>query len=196
METKGDRTRQFIIETAAPLINRNGIAGTAISDIMKETKLAKGGIYNNFKSKEEICLESFDYFAKKISGSLNESLAAKVSPREKLISCIDFYIKDFIVAYPGGCPLLNFGTEADDTNPALAAKVTEAVNAIQARFYGLLYAGVTAGEFKASINPEMLAAVMYSAIQGALFVSHIKKSNTELQTVVDYLKMLVKEISV
>lgn len=196
METKGERTRQFIIETAAPLLNKNGMAGTAISDIMAATKLAKGGIYTNFESKDEICLESFRFFAKEISAGLDQALAAKESPKEKLLACIDFYIENFIENYPGGCPLLNFGTEADDTNPVLASRVADAVNAIQARFYGLIYAGVAAGEFKASVRAETLATVMFSAIEGAMFVSHIKKENSQLQTVVDYLKMLIEDISI
>ncbi|MEZ0131178.1 TetR family transcriptional regulator [Flavobacterium sp. LBUM151] len=59
--SKADRTRQFIIEASAPLINKKGMAGTSLSDIMEVTKLAKGGIYGNFESKEEICRESFLY---------------------------------------------------------------------------------------------------------------------------------------
>ena len=49
--TKGEKTRQMIIEKAAPLFNKNGYAGTSLSDIMKVTGLAKGGLYGNFKTK-------------------------------------------------------------------------------------------------------------------------------------------------
>jgi TetR/AcrR family transcriptional repressor of nem operon len=46
--SKGENTRQFIIEKAALIMNQKGIAGTSISDIMEATKLAKGGIYRRF----------------------------------------------------------------------------------------------------------------------------------------------------
>ena len=42
--TKSERTRQFIIEQSAAIINKKGVAGTAISDLMEATKLAKRGI--------------------------------------------------------------------------------------------------------------------------------------------------------
>jgi hypothetical protein len=47
--TKAERTKKYIVEKAADLINRKGIAGTSLSDIMEATQLAKGGVYGNLK---------------------------------------------------------------------------------------------------------------------------------------------------
>jgi TetR/AcrR family transcriptional repressor of nem operon len=65
--TKAERTRQFIIEKAAPIFNQKGVAGTSMSDIMEATKLAKGGLYGNFESKEEICVEAYKYLTECLS---------------------------------------------------------------------------------------------------------------------------------
>ena len=73
--TKSERTRQFIIEQAAPIINKKGMAGTAISDIMEATKLAKGGVYGNFDSKDEICLEALNFLLKRLGNSIDASIA-------------------------------------------------------------------------------------------------------------------------
>ena len=54
MPAKGERTREEIIQQAAVVFNRQGFAGASISDIMRETGLEKGGIYNHFASKEDI----------------------------------------------------------------------------------------------------------------------------------------------
>ncbi|HWZ04629.1 MAG TPA: TetR family transcriptional regulator, partial [Mucilaginibacter sp.] len=81
--TKAERTRQFIIEKAAPIFNKKGIAGTAISDIMEVTKLAKGGVYGNFESKEEICLEAFNYLTTSLGNAINQSMDGKKSAKEK-----------------------------------------------------------------------------------------------------------------
>src|ERR1700755_2682335 len=58
---KGEETRQRIIAAAAPIFNKQGYAGCALSDIMAATGLEKGGIYRHFESKEEIAAEAFDY---------------------------------------------------------------------------------------------------------------------------------------
>ena len=89
MISKADRTKQFIIEKAAAIINRKGMAGTSINDIMEATKLAKGGVYGNFENKDEICAASFDYLMGRMNSSLDAKLAAKISAREKLFELLD-----------------------------------------------------------------------------------------------------------
>src|ERR1700712_1217967 len=113
MITKASKTRQFIIEKAAPIFNRKGIAGTAISDIMEATKLAKGGVYGNFESKEEICVEAFNYLTKNLSSAINKSMEGKASAKDKLFALLEYYSQRLAQKNTGGCPILNFGTEAD-----------------------------------------------------------------------------------
>src|SRR5271167_4456714 len=59
--TKGEGTRQKIVEAAARIFNRRGYEGSALSELMAATGLKKGGIYRHFSSKEELAVEAFDY---------------------------------------------------------------------------------------------------------------------------------------
>ena len=86
---KAERTRQFIIEKAAVLLNTKGMAGTSISDIMEATKMAKGGIYGNFENKEEICLEAFNYLSQRSSSRIEEAISGKDTFKEKLFALLD-----------------------------------------------------------------------------------------------------------
>ena len=70
--TKGERTRQFIIESATPVFNRKGYVGTSMSDITKATGLTKGAIYGNFENKEELALEAFNFSFRRVVKGLNE----------------------------------------------------------------------------------------------------------------------------
>ena len=45
---KGEQTRKEIIRKAAPIFNRKGYDGAALSDLMRATGLEKGGIYRHF----------------------------------------------------------------------------------------------------------------------------------------------------
>ena len=54
--TKGERTRQHIIETAAPLFNQRGFTGASMADLMEATGLEKGGIYRHCGSKDELAV--------------------------------------------------------------------------------------------------------------------------------------------
>jgi len=51
---KSERTRRTILEAAYSLILDQGYHATSMRQIAKKSRLALGGIYNHFGSKEEI----------------------------------------------------------------------------------------------------------------------------------------------
>ena len=186
--TKSEKTRQFIIEQSAAIINKKGVAGTSISDLMEATNLAKGGIYGNFESKEEICIEAFNYLTAKVSGGLNQAISGKGTAREKLFALLDYYLNDVAPSNHGGCPLLNFGTEADDTNPDLRQRVAKSIKTSQQRISRLVEEGQASGEFDKRIDGGLFAVKMFTMIEGAIFTTRIMNSKATMKTIVDVLK--------
>ncbi len=178
----------MIIEKAAPIFNKKGIAGTAISDIMEATKLAKGGVYGNFDSKDEICTESFNYLLQTIGAAINQSMEDKSTASEKLFALIDFYRDRLFKSNRGGCPILNFGTEADDTNPKIKQKVKEAIQVSESRISRLVYEGIATGEFKKTFNAEIFAIKMFTMVEGAIMISRVQGSDHQMSVVADLLK--------
>jgi TetR/AcrR family transcriptional repressor of nem operon len=59
--TKGERSRQKIVEIAAVLFNQKGFAGCSMGDIVEASGLEKGTLYGHFSTKEELALLAFDY---------------------------------------------------------------------------------------------------------------------------------------
>ncbi|MBT1705755.1 TetR/AcrR family transcriptional regulator [Chryseosolibacter indicus] len=186
--TKSEKTREFIIQQSASIINKKGIAGTAISDLMEATGLAKGGIYGNFESKEEICSEVFDYLTRKVGVGLEAAIATKTTAREKLFALLDYYADGVGPSEMGGCPLLNFGIEADDTNPALKQRVAKAIKRSQQRMAKLIEEGQASGEFNKKIDAGLFALKMFTMIEGAIFSSRVTNNRTIMKTITDILK--------
>ncbi|SFS82137.1 transcriptional regulator, TetR family [Mucilaginibacter polytrichastri] len=156
MMTKGQITRNMIIERSAPVFNKKGIAGTSISEFMEVTGLAKGGIYRNFESKDEISTEAFNFLCNQLSEGISGVVKVKVTAKDKLFALLDFY-RDVLVINDGGCPLLNFGAEADDTNLVIRKLAGEKIKALQARISGLVDSGISAGEFNSGTNSSHFA---------------------------------------
>ena len=52
--TKGERTRQALVDAAYGLFLENGYSATSMRQIAERAGLALGGIYNHFSSKDEI----------------------------------------------------------------------------------------------------------------------------------------------
>jgi TetR/AcrR family transcriptional repressor of nem operon len=189
--SKGKNTHNFIIEKAGPLFNKKGVAGTSISDIMEETKLTKGGIYRHFDSKEEICLAAFDFLCMNLSTGINDSIKDKSTAVDKLFAIIDYY-KDDLTKMEGGCPLLNFGTEADDTNPLLKQRVADRIKALQNRLSSLIRLGIEELQFKETIDADRFAVHMFSVLEGGMLVSKVFGTVDQMQIVTDKLKVEIR----
>src|SRR5262245_26241389 len=87
--TKGQQTRQHIIQQAATLFNQRGYSGSSISDVMQYTGLQKGGIYRHFQSKEQLALAAFDYAQQQSTCRLVEAVAAETDAVQQLLAFID-----------------------------------------------------------------------------------------------------------
>jgi TetR/AcrR family transcriptional repressor of nem operon len=185
---KSEKTRRFIIEQSAAIFNKKGVAGTSISDLMESTKLAKGGIYGNFNSKEEISMEVFDYLTSIVSGGLDKATAGKETARKKLFAILDFYSDNLATSETGGCPMLNFGTEADDTNHELRQRVAKAIKKSQHRMARAVEEGQAAGEFNKRTDASLFAVKMFTMIEGAIFASRVTGNRGTMKSVVDILK--------
>src|SRR5258707_14475719 len=93
--TKAERTKQFIIEKSAPIFNTKGVAGTAMSDIMEATKLAKGGLYGHFDSKEELSYAAVDYNLDRLAEKTEAAMSKHKTAKGKLFAYADLYNDPF-----------------------------------------------------------------------------------------------------
>ncbi len=89
--SKAERTKQRIIEKAAILFNKHGYAGSSINDIMKLTGLQKGGIYNHFKSKDEIAVAAFEYTLSTIVAAVIAKVGTQTTAIDRLHAFVDSF---------------------------------------------------------------------------------------------------------
>src|ERR1700730_707431 len=89
--SKGEQTRDRILARSVQLFNRQGYSGASLTDIMRETGLEKGGIYNHFSSKEQLALEAFDYAYALVQQRMRHSLADKLNAIERLLAIVSVF---------------------------------------------------------------------------------------------------------
>ena len=160
---------------------------------MEATDLAKGGIYGNFQSKDEICLEVFNYLSGAVGKALDNVAAAKSTAKDKLFALLDYYQNEVATSQAGGCPLLNFGMEADDTHPLIRQQVAKAVKRSQQRISKLVDQGKTTGEFESDVDSDVFALKMFTMIEGAIFTSRVTNNSTAIKAIVGLLKKEIEE---
>jgi AcrR family transcriptional regulator len=192
--TKGERTRQRIVERAATLFNLRGTAGASMGDVTEASGLEKGGVYNHFASKDELVLEAFDYAAGLVLGRIDAAAARAARPLDRLLALLDVYRE---VAQnpplPGGCPLLNAAIEADDgEKPALRARVRRAFAAWHKRIADAVDGAVAADELE-PIDAEAFASTAIATLEGGVMLSRLFRDPQYIKAAVDHLHQWLGE---
>ncbi|MEM7726459.1 MAG: TetR/AcrR family transcriptional regulator [Cyanobacteria bacterium P01_A01_bin.45] len=172
--SKGKQTKERILQQAAELFNQYGYHGSSISDIMRVTELKKGGIYNHFKSKDEIALLAFDYAVncvqKHYLGVLRNKRHA-VERLQAIIKAFSTYMDNPVIK--GGCPLLNTAVESDDTHPQLRERTQKAMDNWCSLIVRIIDKGIARGEIKADVDPDEAATIMISILEGSLMMGKL-----------------------
>ncbi len=168
-------TRQRVIEQAAPVFNQRGYWGSSFRDVMDATGLEKGGIYNHFRSKDELAAAAFDYNVELVGARIRAALAGRHQALDRLRAVLEVY-RGFVVDPPfvGGCPIMNAATDTDDTHPMLRRKVQQAMARLRDDTIARVVArGVERGELQAGTDPATVATVVVCTLEGALMLCHL-----------------------
>ena len=186
--TKSERTRQFIIEQSAPLFNTKGLAGTAMSDVMDATKMAKGGLYGHFESKDELSYAVVDYNLGQIVGKVEQAVGRAATSKAKLFAFLDVFSTPLQFPVAGGCPILNFGTESDDTNPVVRKKVKGTILSAQATIAAITSQGIASGEFKTTFDAREFSIKMMTLLEGGILIGRVLQTNSQMEIIINLLK--------
>jgi AcrR family transcriptional regulator len=189
MATKGQQTRERIIQSSAALFNVRGYTGTSMSDIIEVTGVQKGGIYRHFDSKEAIMLAAFHYAMQRRIEDVQAALAAHQGAVDQLhVISLSFIELLGPGALPGGCPILNAAVEADDLYPPLKAQVQGGLEALHLLIRQVVADGITRGELQAFVSGDVVATVLIAACEGALMMTRLCDDRVHLHRTTDHLR--------
>jgi len=182
----------MIIEKATPIFNKKGIFGTSMSDIMEVAKLSKGSLYVHFEDKDSLAFSVLEYSLGLQNKKLSISMDHIDDPYEKLLAYLEVYHDPMNPTVPGGCPMMNFGMEADDNFPLVKERVNRAIEMRQKFLEGIIKTGVQAGVFKPDWNYREFATVLFAMIQGGIMVCRIAGSSEKMTAIIKQLKSLIQ----
>ena len=195
MQSKSERTRQFIIEKTAPVFNGKGFAGTSLNDLTRATGLTKGSIYGNFENKDAVALAAFDYNFGRVTLYMKDRILAKENAVERLLAYPVVY-RDFlkIPFLRPGCPILNTSTEADDTHPLLRQKAADALASWKKSIENQVKRGIERREIKSGTHPAEVAVIIMALIEGAIMQAKVAGRATELHIAMDFLEKFIRSL--
>jgi len=193
--SKAERTKQFIIEKAAPVFNSKGYAGTSMNDLIQATGLTKGSIYGNFENKDEVALAAFDYNFDLVVSYIRNKMDARASSIDKLLVYPETY-RNFLKLnfLQSGCPINNTSAESDDTHPLLKEKAANALQFWRDRLENRIKTGIENNEIKPDTNTNEFISVLISLIQGSIIQVKVTGKIAPLNATMDFLERMILDL--
>jgi AcrR family transcriptional regulator len=191
--SRSERTRRLIIETAAPIFNKKGYAGTSMADLTTATGLTKGSIYGNFKDKDDVAVHAFQHNIDLIFDFFSKELKAAGSTLDKLLA----YPRGFRKIYPmilsyGGCPILNTGVEADDTHAVLRKMAMSVLTKWKKNMVALIEKGIEEGGIDPSTDAQSTAEILISLMEGGSVLSKVTGEASYMHNAIDTAEAMIE----
>ena len=194
--------REKIIHEALKLFSLKGFGNTSIEDILAQTGSSKGGLYNYFKSKDDLFYAVLSQARKiwrdRVLDGLNQTQSPLGKMRRMLENYGEKYLKDS-ENIPGGCVFVTLLVELDDQRPDFAKEIGEGFSRAQVMMKRFLDDAKEVGELRSSTNTEAAIQVLFTGMLGTSVLFGKDKSSEVLDksivALLDYLDGLAVSAS-
>lgn len=192
MMTKGETTREKILDTAAGLIHRKGFGATSINDLLEATGLKKGSLYFHFSGKDALGLAILEKAREDFLTFLDSSLSG-ATPGEKLDHFLGKVMqihkkREFV----GGCIFGNTALEMGDVESGFAGFIEKVFEEWVERLRSVVAAAQDSGEVASDLPADVLAGHMVAAIEGGIMLARLKKDGKPLRDALTAIRALLR----
>ena len=191
MATKGEHTKQKIIEDATRLFHRKGFGATSVSDLLSAIGVTKGSLYFHYPGKEALGLAVLENEAGAFMRFLDDALNG-ATPADSL----DNFFKEALHKHQqsdfiGGCLFGNTALEASDTSPIYAQIVAEVFNAWAEKLRPIIAHAQESELIRRDVPAGQLAQLVVATIEGAIMQSRLHKSAEPMTRALETLRTLL-----
>lgn len=169
MSTKGDLTRQHIIEESMQLFSVHGYFNTSIESIIKATGLTKGGLYGHFRNKQEIWYAVYDECVRVWKSIVFQGVRDISDPLARIGKIVENNLQNYLGAgvFEGGCFLCNALVELAGQSPDMSAYVLEGFKSFAKLLRRWLNEADQRGRLKEGLNLDEIAHFIVTSLNGA-----------------------------
>ena len=188
MKTKGELTREKILEVAGELFNSKGFNATTIRDLVAATGMQKGSLYFHFPGKDAVAREVLSAATAEFMVFLSNALGG-----DNPGACIDTFFrcaleKHLGTGFVGGCLFGNTALEMSDSNPEFAGAIDAFFDEWIRRVEFVVAAAQKSGQIRTDVSSEALAKQVIATIEGGIMLSRLKKDERPMRQCLDTLR--------
>lgn len=167
--SKGEATRERILDRAVMLAATVGLEGLSLGNLAKATKMSKSGLFAHFDSKEDLQLQVLEtarvhFIELVVVPSIREP---RGEPRVRAL--FENWLAWEENRKPGGCPFVAAAHELDDQPGPLRDALVGAQSEWVATIATAARIAVEEGHLSADLDPDQFAYEMYALFLGFHF---------------------------
>ena len=176
-QTKGERTRERILDVAYQAIVEKGFAATSIEELVEAAGITKSGFFYHFRDKNDMARQLFDRFLSEDEGILDilENRARELSddPLQSFLIFLNLYAQmmdDMETLHPG-CMVATVTYQERLFDAEVKRMNVEYLERMRTRFAAWLEQIVATNPPSADVDIEGLADHLTVIVEGAIILS-------------------------
>ena len=163
--SKGEITRQQILDHAVALASKVGLGGMTIGSLAESLNLSKSGLYAHFQSKEALQLKTLEAGAEKFIDTVVRPALKAPRGEPRLRALFENWCRwPEESSLQGGCLFVQVAAEYDD----ISGPVRDMLVRLQKDWLDVLVNAVRAtvneGHFRADVDAEQFAYELYGVM--------------------------------
>ena len=186
------RTREDILKSVVNTVHRQGLTATGLSQLFKVSGASSGSFYNYFQSKHELGHALIDYEWSQLQANVLEpAVSQSDDPIEQIFWMLD-RLEEKQLKEPkcGGCLLGNLIVDLVEQDDSFRDHLMQ----IFSQWEGAIAQTLRRAEpqLRADVNPEHLAEQIITAIEGAMLMGKLHRSESRLKRGFDIARQTLK----
>jgi AcrR family transcriptional regulator len=172
-KTKGERTREAILDEALRLVSKSGLDGLTIGTLAEATGLSKSGLFAHFGSREDLLLAVLEHGQQQFTAVVLKPALAKPRGIPRLRAMFTNWLEWTESAdLPGGCPMIGGAAEFDDRPGAVRDMLAAGQRGWIDTLKRAMQQAIDEGQMPAGTDAEQLTFELFGI---ALVVHHHRR---------------------
>jgi AcrR family transcriptional regulator len=155
--SKGETTRQVVLDEAAREASRVGLGGLTIGSLATRTRLSKSGLFAHFQSKESLQLQLLEHTRDRFIDLVIRPALTTPRGEPRVRELFRRWLAWDADGLPGGCLFVAASAELDDQPGPVRDRLARDQRDWMDTIAQVFRTGVTEGHFRPDADPEQFA---------------------------------------
>jgi AcrR family transcriptional regulator len=164
--SKGDLTRDTILEAALELASEVGFEGLTIGTLAGRVKLSKSGLYAHFASKEDLQGRVLEVAGQHFVDRVLRRAIREPRGLPRVQALFEHWVQWVTADLRGGCPFLAAAIEYDDRPGPLRDRLVKLLDGVLESVAKAARLAIEQGHLRADLDVDQFAFEFWAIVQG------------------------------